>query len=281
MAVVTRKRSTDFAVIPNAVAADKALSFDARGLLVYLLSKPNDWKVLIKNIQSEGGIGRDKAYRLLSELIGAGYIEKQEVRGPGARFTDVTYIVHDCVLPKAVNVDRKAMAEIVEPMADNTVSWFSGSGKADSGKSGHNTKKGRIQRTESPLPPGKRDDELWDEIVGMWPKKHLPRSLRAAKVAFLKLSVIEQEEAHETCRYFLLRKFGQKEKPLLIPYLKTKGWQEFRNEPPKGSDGYFIIENFRPEWEVWLEHILVTRGEDAVAKQKRRGKILAKRRWPT
>ncbi len=48
--IIKRKRSSEFAIISNRLANDKALSFEARGVLVYLLSKPDNWEVKISDI---------------------------------------------------------------------------------------------------------------------------------------------------------------------------------------------------------------------------------------
>ena len=59
MTVITRSRTASFAIIPNAVAEDKRLSFEARGVLCYLLAKPNNWQVQISDIKKQGNFGRD------------------------------------------------------------------------------------------------------------------------------------------------------------------------------------------------------------------------------
>lgn len=65
---------------------DGGLSFEARGVLAYLLSKPDDWKVQISDIMADGGIGRDKAKKILSELRKRGYL-KTEMVSENGRFT--------------------------------------------------------------------------------------------------------------------------------------------------------------------------------------------------
>lgn len=57
-----------------AASQDARLSLAARGLLVYLLSKPLNWKVRMSDLQSSCYIGRDVARRLLAELARVGYI---------------------------------------------------------------------------------------------------------------------------------------------------------------------------------------------------------------
>lgn len=62
------------------------LSFDARGLLCYLLSKPDDWTVEPADIRAEGGIGRDAANNLLKELRDAGYLETEMLSDEAGKF---------------------------------------------------------------------------------------------------------------------------------------------------------------------------------------------------
>jgi len=55
--------------ISNAVAQDAALPSDAKGVWLYLITKPGSWKILPKWLSQELDIGRDKMYRLLNVLI--------------------------------------------------------------------------------------------------------------------------------------------------------------------------------------------------------------------
>lgn len=76
---------------PTATAQDGkrlpgGLSFEARGLLAYLLSKPDDWIIIPADIQAEGGIGRDKASGILKELRDAGYIVTEMVKDENNHF---------------------------------------------------------------------------------------------------------------------------------------------------------------------------------------------------
>ncbi|MCV9910209.1 helix-turn-helix domain-containing protein [Brucella sp. HL-2] len=96
MTIVTRRRTVEFTTVPNEIANDSAISFEARGLLIYLLAKPDQWAVNIRDIQLQGNIGRDKAYKLLRELKERGYILAEDTR-TGGRFNSINYIVFDCI----------------------------------------------------------------------------------------------------------------------------------------------------------------------------------------
>lgn len=83
MSVIKINKSTNFSIISNDVINDNRLSWKARGILVYLLSKPNDWTVkrndLINNSEEDGERSVKSA---LKELVNLGYakLKKGEYR---------------------------------------------------------------------------------------------------------------------------------------------------------------------------------------------------------
>jgi hypothetical protein len=87
-------------MLARSVAQNTKLSYEALGLLTYLLSKPGDWVVQPETLMRVKS-GRDKVYRLLRELIEAGHIEKRAHRGEHQRIAGVEYIVYE--IPRAVS----------------------------------------------------------------------------------------------------------------------------------------------------------------------------------
>lgn len=81
--------------ISRALTQDKRLSFEARGVLAYLLSKPSDWIVRIQDLQKEGGCGRDRIYRILKELRDAGYLHRDQEHQPNGAFVWGPYRVYE------------------------------------------------------------------------------------------------------------------------------------------------------------------------------------------
>ena len=97
MILRTHKKSS-YAVISNEPLNDSGLSWEARGLLAYLLSKPDGWQVSIhdllkqKNDAGRYGSGRDKVYRMLNELKTKGYLYRVRINGAGGKFEVVNTI---------------------------------------------------------------------------------------------------------------------------------------------------------------------------------------------
>lgn len=69
--------------ISRALAQDRSLSWEARGLMLYLLSKPDDWIVQVNDLRQN--CGRDKVYKLLEELCNARYMARSEKPGHGEK----------------------------------------------------------------------------------------------------------------------------------------------------------------------------------------------------
>lgn len=74
--IIRGQRDADHPYFASARATpqDTRLSWEARGVLWYLLSKPGDWQLVIADL--EQNCGRDKVYRIIRELMAFGYIER-------------------------------------------------------------------------------------------------------------------------------------------------------------------------------------------------------------
>lgn len=101
-----RKR---FVIVDQTAVEDERLSWAARGLLAYLLSRPDDWKVLVNDLRKRGNLGRDGIYGLLRELRGAGYVRFERNRDAQGRMRGGTYIVSEEPAP------HPGLPDTVEP----------------------------------------------------------------------------------------------------------------------------------------------------------------------
>lgn len=87
-------RNARYTTLPNHVFEDIRLSMEARWLLGYLLSKPDNWTVRMGDIAKKGVCGRDKARRMINELVELGYAEKDQQREDG-RFSKLSLVIYD------------------------------------------------------------------------------------------------------------------------------------------------------------------------------------------
>lgn len=138
MAIVRSPRSRNFTVIDNATLADGRLSWAARGLLVYLLSKPDDWCVSPKQLINAGTAGRDAVYGYLAELETVGYAAKSRARKTG-QFAGYDWVIYDsprAAAPCAENPDTAPHPENPDMAREHASPDAVGAGTV-SGKPGH------------------------------------------------------------------------------------------------------------------------------------------------
>lgn len=101
MSIIRGPRKTgNFYVLDKSISEDTRLTWAARGLLIFLLGKPDHWEVSIKNLrnetkQSRRPTERDGVYALLDELIQAGYVTRTQERLPSGKLGDVDYLVSE------------------------------------------------------------------------------------------------------------------------------------------------------------------------------------------
>lgn len=101
-----RKRTANFVQISNIPIQDSSLSWEARGMLTYLMSLPEDWEISQADLVNRcRQAKRSKTSRIFNELIKAGYIVKERERQEAGKFKGFVYLVDDVKqnLPKSEN----------------------------------------------------------------------------------------------------------------------------------------------------------------------------------
>lgn len=130
--IIRAPRRYRFVTINQDAVEDSRLSWAARGLLGYLLSRPDDWKVLIKDLQRRGDLGRDGIYKLLRELRDTGYVRYQRTRDEQGRMRGGIYYVREIPdsphpdLPDTAESDRAAPCPVKPEALPNTDKDLSG-----------------------------------------------------------------------------------------------------------------------------------------------------------
>lgn len=114
--IIRTPKERHYFSVSRATAQDATLSFEARGVLLYLLSKPDDWTVQIADLMREGGIGRDKAKAILKELRAAGYIETEITHDDDGRFSGKIDRIYETRRSTEKPSDGESSARIIHPL---------------------------------------------------------------------------------------------------------------------------------------------------------------------
>lgn len=94
--------TANFTVLSNVVVNDDRLSFRARGVLTWLLSKPIDWRTRSDVIAAQSPKeGRDAIRSALNELVELGYLVREKVQNEHGRWSTIqTVYEQPCAQPK-------------------------------------------------------------------------------------------------------------------------------------------------------------------------------------
>jgi len=81
--ILHKLKTNRFTLIDNELIADARLSWKAKGILLYLLSKPEQWIVRVGDIIKHGPEGESAVRAALRELRKTGYAKLEDIREGG------------------------------------------------------------------------------------------------------------------------------------------------------------------------------------------------------
>jgi hypothetical protein len=89
------KRRDNFVVIGNEVIQDNRMTIEARGVLVFLLSLPQDWVVRKNDLQKRLAVSRRTIDRCFDEMKQCGYLCETDFVKKDGKFDGKGYLIYD------------------------------------------------------------------------------------------------------------------------------------------------------------------------------------------
>jgi hypothetical protein len=102
-----------FTRIDNAALRNERLSWKARGILAYVLSLPDDWRLWLSELTNHATDGKHSTRSGVQELMDAGHISRVQERDEAGRITAWRYTVHEKPC-EPLSENRK-----VDPLSEN------------------------------------------------------------------------------------------------------------------------------------------------------------------
>jgi len=96
-----------YTMVNKEVLKDVRLSWKSKGLLVYLLSLPDDWKIYESELVKHSSDGIASLKTCIKELKTFGYIKKEKYRNNNGEFNGYEYWIYE-------NPDRKRFSDLGE-----------------------------------------------------------------------------------------------------------------------------------------------------------------------
>lgn len=165
MSIIRSPRPTsNFVIISKRLSECKTLSWAARGLMLYLLGKPDNWKISVQHLMKEAtgwGTGRDAIYSMIDELIQQRYIKREKVQG------GYVYTVFDTPFQDTENHDTPFQdagfqdTETPTQTSNDLKQVFTGTNKKNNASAGEEdgqqAEQKRIEELTTPYQPQKGD----------------------------------------------------------------------------------------------------------------------------
>ena len=195
MAIFKAQLDSEYQVLSNKTAQDNRLSFEARGMLVLLLSMPADWSVNVSWLQKQSKAGRDKVNRIIAELIECGYMRKDQPRNQQGKFTSQDYFVYS---------ESETATEL--PANGFPVNGLPANGKTPTTKeTSLESKKGTNNVRPDGLTPAKIKDEMNTAFEAFWECWKACKKKMGVKNSSTRLDTIAKWEKHFTASWWKSR----------------------------------------------------------------------------
>lgn len=196
MAVLKNKTQGNYTVVSQNIARDKDLSLTERGMLLTLLSLPDNWHLTIRGLSQILPDGKDKIANTLNSLIAKGYVTREQGRHGTGKFGTTDLEVHET----PVNCERLAK------------------------DSGNAVRKNAKERDVSPCPekPDTADPDTVDRYPENLPQYNTNRSNHHKEITHrvCKADTLSDEEYDD-----LVSEFGRETVEYQIRRITERGYQ--------------------------------------------------------
>ena len=119
MPVFRVSKNRDFTVIANSVFKDRRLSAKAKGILVEMLSLPENWDYTLKGLTTLFSDGIDSIRQGIKELEENGYIVRERKRDARGRLGGMEYVIYETPEKAVENSSPEQSAPMIaEPKED-------------------------------------------------------------------------------------------------------------------------------------------------------------------
>lgn len=179
------KKKENFTTIHNNLILDESISWKAKGILIYMLSKPVGWKYKSSEIAKNATDGRDSVRNGLKELVENGYISRQKNSDGSLTY----YIFEDKRQNNIKDYLQKSETEnpkLENPKLDNPFVYKR-----------KNTNNKRIIVIKEYIYKGEKFLETYSDFKNMRKNIKKPMTERAEKILLTKLKKLTGENNEE------------------------------------------------------------------------------------
>ena len=117
--IIRIKKQNNFFIASKAPMEDVRLSWKAKGLLAYLLTLPDNWKIYVEELSKHSKDGTSSTTTAIKELIENGYIKREKIRNSKGQFEGYIYRVYETIQIKETRAGKTENGESILENAEN------------------------------------------------------------------------------------------------------------------------------------------------------------------
>lgn len=218
---VEKNAENPYVMIDKNVFEDTSLSFKAKGILGYLLSRPNDWTLIIADIQKRSTDGKDSVKNGIDELIERGYIVKTEQPRQAGKFATCDYVVYEKPINTSVNRCGKTVTDKPQRLNRHGKSATTNNNKLNNELTNKkdissSTPKKQKPKSASLEKPCDVSDQTWHDLLALRKAKKSPLTISAWNIAKKQIDEAQAKTGHTL-------------EQILLAWIE-RGWQGFKAE---------------------------------------------------
>jgi hypothetical protein len=108
---IKKSKDNPYVMVHKGIVMDTRISYKAKGLLFYLLSRPDDWQVYEGELTRHSTDGLRAVRSGIKELLQAGYLKRFRLHKPNGQLAGFEYHVHEVpakstIMPKRNNAKQ-------------------------------------------------------------------------------------------------------------------------------------------------------------------------------
>ena len=105
MPIQRKNKNKNYTIVDNYFIDDINLKPSGKGILLFMLRKPDDWRFNYKNFEKELGIGKKAIRTLIKNLEELKYLKRERIIGENGHYKWIYYVYevpYDMDLPYSV-----------------------------------------------------------------------------------------------------------------------------------------------------------------------------------
>ncbi|KOA76893.1 hypothetical protein ADU78_05400, partial [Clostridium botulinum] len=143
MATIRINKNKDYVVLKNTALNDENLSFKAKGIFAYLMSKPDDWKCQVTDLKNHAKDGTDSIKAGLRELRKYGYMIKRPLKNEKNVIIEWEEILYETPQKEAMKIFEQQEQKRIVSLEKRRNREKATNGKSTSGENFNNSTNGK------------------------------------------------------------------------------------------------------------------------------------------